>query len=240
MKYFKWNNVRLILMFGLVIFLYSFTSERNANRTLKKSEVIFANGKDVFIEAKTVNKLLIENKTSVAGVRKVNLDLNELEKALNKHSMIEKSEVFVTVDGVLKAVIKQKTPIVRVLDGDSSYYIDYEGDKMPLSDVQSARIPLVTGAQNIINSDSLIEVYRKIYNDEFLKKNIIGVQVLSNGNIKMRNRNFEYEIDFGKPINIEDKFKNYKAFFQKASLDSTLYNYKKVNLKFSQQVVCTK
>jgi cell division protein FtsQ len=36
------------------------------------------------------------------------------------------------------------------------------------------------------------------------------------------------------------KFKNYKAFFQKAVLDSSLYNYKKIDLRFTQQVVCTK
>ena len=240
MKYFKWNNVRLLLMFALVVFLYSFTSQRNESRRLRHSEVVFEGPKDRFVAAETVNKLLIENKSTAAGIRKVNLDLNNLEKTLNKHSMIEKSEVFVTVDGVLKAKVVQKTPVVRVVTPNSSYYIDYKGNKMPLSDVQSARIPLVSGAENIINSEALVDLFRVIHDDEFLQKNIIGMQVLANGNVKMRNRNFDYEIDFGKPINIEGKFNNYKAFFQKASLDSTLYNYKKVNLKFSQQVVCTK
>jgi cell division protein FtsQ len=56
----------------------------------------------------------------------------------------------------------------------------------------------------------------------------------------MQNRNYDYTIDFGKIINIDRKFKNYKAFFQKAVLDSTLNNYKKINLKFTQQVVCIK
>jgi cell division protein FtsQ len=40
--------------------------------------------------------------------------------------MIEKSDVFVSIDGVLKAVVKQKTPIARVFDNNSSFYIDYE------------------------------------------------------------------------------------------------------------------
>ncbi len=41
------------------------------------------------------------------------------------------------------------------------------------------------------------------------------------------NRNFDYEIDFGKTINIEKKFNNYKAFFQKAVTDSSLYQLQK-------------
>ena len=36
------------------------------------------------------------------------------------------------------------------------------------------------------------------------------------------------------------KIKNYKAFFQKAVSDSTLNKYKRINLKFTKQVVCIK
>jgi cell division protein FtsQ len=56
----------------------------------------------------------------------------------------------------------------------------------------------------------------------------------------MRNREYDFEIDFGRPIHIKDKFNNYKAFFQKAEEDSLLTKYKKINLKFTHQVVCTK
>ncbi len=240
MKHFKWINVRIILMFGLILFLYSFTSNRNNSRKLVKTDIVFIGSDDLFIEAETVNKLLIENNTNVKSIRKEQVDLNRLEKTLNNHNMIEKSEVFVTVDGVLKTVIKQKTPIVRVITESGSFYIDYEGNKMPLSDLQSARIPLVSGDKDLIESVELNELFRYIYNDEFLKKNIIGIQILPNGNVKLANRNYNYIIDFGKAQSIERKFANYKAFFQKASADSTLLQYKKVNLKFTQQVVCTK
>ena len=154
--------------------------------------------------------------------------------------MIEKSEVFVSVDGVLKAIVKQKTPIVRVIDGEDSFYIDYQGGKMPLSDNFTARVPLVSGEINEKNADKLNELFRFIFDDDFLRKNIVGIQIFSNGSLKMMNRNFDYEIEFGKTINVEKKFNNYKAFFQKAVLDSSLYHYKKINLKFTQQVVCTK
>ena len=56
----------------------------------------------------------------------------------------------------------------------------------------------------------------------------------------MFNRNFNYQIDFGRAIKIRAKFNNYKAFFQKAVLDSLLNTYKIVDLRFKQQVVCTK
>ena len=240
MKFLKWYNIRLILMFALVIFLYSFTSNRNSNRKLKKSEVIFVGENNNFVKQESVNKLLIENSSDVKSIAKDELNLNKLENSINAHPMIQKSEVFVSVDGVLKAVVQQKTPVARVVDEQGSFYIDYEGNTMPLSDNYTARVPLISGENNLKNKKKLSEILKMIYDDEFLKKNIIGIQVLSDESLLMSNRNFDYQIDFGRMLNEEQKFKNYKAFFQKAVLDSTLYKYKKISLRFTHQVVCTK
>ncbi|HAH55255.1 MAG TPA: cell division protein FtsQ [Flavobacterium sp.] len=240
MKLFNWTNIRLILMFSLVIFLYSFTSKRNINRKLTKSVVVFVGDDAPYIKPETVNKLLIENNKDAKSIGKDKLDLNRLEKRLNSHEMIEKSDVFVSVDGVMKAVVKQKTPVARIFDGNYSFYIDYKGNRMPLSANYTARVPLVSGVINKKNSEKLAELFRIIYDDEFLKKNIIGVQIMPNGSLKMLNRNYNYQIDFGGTVRMNAKFNNYKVFFQKAVLDSSLYKYKTIDLRFAQQVVCTK
>ena len=240
MKRFNWITIRLVLMFGLVIVLFSFTSNRNENRKLTKTKVVFVGENPSFLKQETVNKLLIENNADASAIRKDKLDLNKLENAVSSNQMVEKSEVFVTIDGVLKAVVKQKTPIARVFDGKRSFYIDYKGNTMPLSANFTARVPLVLGVIRKQNSEALAELFRKIYDDEFLKKNIIAIQIVRNGSLIMLNRNFDYQIDFGGAKNIDAKFKNYKAFFQKAVVDSTLYKYKKIDLRFTQQVICTK
>lgn len=240
MKLFNWTNIRLVLMFALVIFLFSFTSIRNNDRKLTKSTVIFLDADNLFVKSETVNKLLIENKKEAQSIQKDKLALDKLEKSINANAMIEKSEVFVSIDGVLNAVVKQRTPIARVFDESGSFYIDYQGSIMPLSEEFTARVPIVSGEISKEYKAGIYKLLRFVYDDDFLKKNIIGIQVLPNGSLMMMNRNFNYEIEFGRTINVELKFNNYKAFFQKAVLDSSLYNYKRINLKFTQQVVCTK
>ena len=227
-------------MFGLVIFLFSFTSNRNDKRKLKKSVVVFVGDDALFIKKETVNKLLIENKLNASSIEKDGLALNKIEKMLNSNAMIEKSDVFVSIDGVLKAVVKQKTPVARVLEQNNSFYIDYEGGVMPLSDNFTARVLLVSGKFNKHNKQELSQLFKMIYDDDFLKKNIIAIEIMPNGSLKMFNRNYNYQIDFGRMVNVEQKFKDYKAFFQKAVIDSTLYKYKKIDLRFTKQVVCTK
>lgn len=240
MKIFTWTNIRLVLMIMLVLFLFSFASMRNENRKIAKIDVEIIDEDTPFLLPTMVNKLLIEKNEHSKTITKEGLDLKKLEKSVNNNDFVQKSEVFVSVDGVLKAVVKQKTPVGRVVSEIGSFYLDYEGNRMPLSENYSARVPLVSGKIDAVENEKLSEVLKMIYEDDFLKKNIIGVQVVPNGNLIMQNRNYDYTIDFGKIINIDRKFKNYKAFFQKAVSDSTLNNYKKINLKFTQQVVCIK
>ena len=240
MKIFTWVNMRLMMMIIAVISLFSFTSYRNSIRKIKKTEVIFVGENTLFVKPEMVNKLLIENNNDLKTIHKVDLDLEELERSLSKQEMIQEADVFVSVDGVLKAVVKQKIPVGRVFNEAGSFYIDYEGNKMPLSENYTARVPLLSGKITVLKKEKLSELLRMIDEDEFLKKNIIGVQVLPNGSLVMANRNYGFQIDFGRTINIERKFKNYKAFFQKAVLDSTLNKYKRINLKFTKQVVCIK
>lgn len=239
-KYFNWPTLRLVLILGIVCFLYSFMTKRNEQRKLKEITVEFLGNQQLFLTHETVNKLLIENKEDVSSIAKVALDLNNLENTIKKHAMVDEAEVFLSIDGKLKAVVKQKTPVARVFNQDDSYYIDFKGAKMPLSAIHTARVPLVSGEIKEENSEKLDELFRIIHEDVFLRKNIIGVEVLPNGSLKMKNRNYNYDIEFGRTINMKQKFDNYKAFLQKAVLDSSIHKYKKINLKFTQQVVCTK
>ena len=240
MKFINWINIRLVLMMAILVVLYSFTSNRNAHRKITKSEVIFVGKSDNFIDAKTVNKLLIENNKGLQSIAKSDLNLDKLENSINKNPMVEKAQVFVSVDGVLKAFVKEKKPIARVFNDESTYYIDYQGNTMPLSNTNTARVPLVLGSISAKNRKQLTKVLKLIYDDPFLKKNIIGLELDNNDDLQMKNRNYNSQIEFGKMVHIEKKFKNYKAFFQKVVLDSTLNKYKKINLRFNHQVVCSK
>ncbi|MFM9988221.1 cell division protein FtsQ/DivIB [Flavobacterium sp.] len=233
-------NIQLIAILALVVFLYSFTSKRNEHRKISKPTIEFLNSESPFVTHEMVNNLLIDNFGGTFSIQKDRVNLKNIEQTINKHDLIEKSEVFLSVDGKLKAVIKQKTPIARVFNGNTSFYIDYKGGKMPLSSNFTARVPLVYGDFNNRYSKNFVELLQEIYNDDFLKKNIIGMKISSDGSIVMKNRDYNYDIVFGRTIYMERKFNNYKAFFQKAVQDTLINSYKKINLKFTKQVVCTK
>ncbi|UNY99089.1 cell division protein FtsQ/DivIB [Zhouia spongiae] len=234
----KWRHIKLPVLILGVVGLYSFTVNRNAARKMTGVEIRFADSNQLFITYEMVNKLLIQKNKDTSGVRKDELDLNILEQALNSNDMIQNAHVYLTVNGELGAKVKQRKPIARV-NATVPFYIDSEGKPMPLSSVFSARVPIITGD---VKKDDLKEIYGLadyIRNDEFLKKHIVGIHK-TDKNFELKLRVDEFIVMLGDTENLDNKFFNFKAFYQKAIKDRSLSDYKAVNLKFNNQVVCTK
>lgn len=230
--------IKALLLVSVLFFLFSFAKNRNESRKFAKIGFHFTNNENLYVTEKAVNKLLIQNNVGVQSVGKETLDLNRVESILKKHEMIENAEVFITIDGTLGATITQRQPIARVMDSQQ-FYIDRKGFKMPLSEYHSARVPIVTG----VSENQLQEVFPLvdyIKNDEFLSRQVVGVERLPSGLYELQLREADFEVFFGRINNIELKFNNFKAFYQKAMKDKKLNTYSKVNLRFGNQVVCTK
>ncbi|MCF7561008.1 hypothetical protein L3X39_10210 [Sabulilitoribacter multivorans] len=235
----NWNYIKMIVLLGLVVFLFAFASSRNLKREVSKPNVKFVGENNLFITSETVSKLLIQNYGTVKNVPKETLDLNLLENALKSNSMIKNAEVYVAVNGTLNAEIEQKTPIARV-STNASYYIDDEGFYMPLSSNYSARVPLVTGYVEKNNLKNAFKIAQKIKEDEFLKKYVIEIHQDINSRLYLRLRQCDFLVQLGDISFIDKKINNLKAFYQKSLKEQTLNSYSRVNLQFENQVICTK
>jgi hypothetical protein len=165
------------------------------------------------------------------------LRLNEIEKLLDNNVMIEKSEVFCTIDGTLNAKIKQREPIARVYDGAGVYYMDTQGKKMPLSSSYSARVPVLRGntEQYWQASYALMQF---IQNDQWMAENITEVLVKPNGEYDFLMRVPTFKVVFGKFEDETLKKANLKAFYKQLEKTNKLNEYSVVNLKYMNQVVC--
>ncbi|MCF6296463.1 MAG: cell division protein FtsQ [Flavobacteriaceae bacterium] len=226
-----------------VVFLYGFASHRNANKKIEDIDVIFKNGDNLFISYEMVNKLLIQSLNTKGNQSKENLNLNNLERFVQNNDMIEKAEIFLTLKGSLRALITQRTPVLRVANSTGSYYYDKQGKKMPLSNNYSARVPITSSKLNKEKCNDIIYLANKIKNDNFLRKQIIGIKQIENkgtNQFELKTRLGNQIIIFGKLKKVNEKIKKLKVFYQKSISDNTLNNYKTINLKFKNQVVCAK
>lgn len=237
MKKYK-NYIIGILLFASVGFLFGFAEKRNNARKIDDVVIQFTDQENLYITEVAVNNLLIQNQIEVEKLYKDSLDLNKVENLLLKNEMIENAQVYLTIDGKLGAKIAQRKPIGRV-QAKTAFYVDRNGEKMPLSPFHSARVPLVTGV-NEAQVEEAFAILDYIKKDEFLTQHITAINRKKNGFYMLEVRGMDFQIAFGRPRGMETKFNNFKSFYQNGLKNNKLNLYKTVNLQFGNQVVATK
>jgi len=229
----------LILLVSLGL-LYSFSNARNGRKIIENIQVEFESGANSFLTHTMVNKLLIQNDSSVQNQTKSVIDLYRLEEEVLENPYIEKASLFITIDGTLHSLIKQREPVARVMTGERTYYLDSHGVEVPLSDHYSARVPLITGVKEGQNLEHIHLLLQKITADDFLKKEIVGIHLKEHNECLFTVRSGNYKIEFGSFTEMDQKFKKLKAFYNKTFDDGTIHTYKTINIKYHNQVVGVK
>ena len=160
--------LKYILFFCLLIsvgFLYSFSAARNHRKKVSKIDIKIESGISKFLNHSMVNKLLIQKNETVKNLPKSVINLYGLESNISKNPYVEKAVVFLTIRGELKTAVKQRTPIVRIIQDDEVYYVDKQGVKVPLSENYSARVLLVSGVKNDVEMKEIMPLISTILED---------------------------------------------------------------------------
>jgi cell division protein FtsQ len=240
----KFKGVLKYLLFVVLVvglgFLCHFSLERNQQKKVSEIVIEFEDGNNNFLTYSMVDKLLIQNNETVQNQAKSVINLYGLENKISENPYVEKAAVFLTIGGRLKSMIKQRVPVARIIYKDDSYYIDKQGVKVPLSDNYSARVLLVSGVKNEEDIKEILPLVTLILADIFLQKEIVGIQKSDVDEYQFSVRSGNYKIDFGKLAEVDVKFKKLKAFYNKTFEDKTIKKYNTINLKYHNQVVCTK
>jgi cell division protein FtsQ len=226
----------------------------------KDIRIYIENNEDYILLEETDVTPIIRRKCGVLkGTQSADIKVAELEKTLNKISSIKKSQVFYDVAGNLHIAIKQREPIVRVLnDNGESYYIDRGGKVMPLSNKYNARVIIANGVfdtpylkyLDVSNLDSLQEnqfVLHSIFilseyitRDEFWQKMIEQIYVNEKGNFILTPKIGPKEIEIGTIENMEYKLNKIKVFYEQGFPQKGFNVYKKINVSYSNQVIATR
>ncbi|MBK9256957.1 MAG: hypothetical protein IPM42_15855 [Saprospiraceae bacterium] len=189
-------------------------------------------------------------KIEQVNIRKI--DTRALEESLNEDSRIDVADVYFDSKDRLTVWIRQRKPIMRVVDRNNiSYYLDVKGEKVPTIVSGAIRVPLVTGdlesyQPDMIHSDKksklkeVFEIMKYVDGDEFLSALIEQVHVEEGtGEIFMIPKIGREKLIFGGAENMEEKFDKLKIFYRDGLPRLGWSKYSALNLKVTDQVVCT-
>jgi len=231
--------MKIVSLLLIISGLYGFADYRSKAKKIDDISIKFLGDNNLYLNETLVNKLLIQKCGSLKNRRKEQVVLNTVETVIKSNPMVKNAQVYLSIEGELISKIVQRKPIGRV-EGVSKFYLDDTGKRMPLSKQHSARVPIITGK---ITGKSLEDAYvilEFINEDDFLRKNVIGIHIEDEGKYQLKLRIENFVVNLGGIENLDEKFKNFMAFYVKAAKDKTLNKYAKVSLEFENQVVCTK
>ncbi len=201
----------------------------------------------VFVDEKDIKEIL-KQKGNLAGVSMNQVDLRNIEEALEKDPWIKNAELFFDNKQVLQVSITEREPIARIFTvTGNSFYLDSSGKVLPLSDKLSARVPVFTGfpfGKKLSKPDSVllkdvIRLSNYIYADSFWYAQIAQVDITGN-EFDMVPVIGNHIIKFGEAKDLDKKFKKLFSFYKNVSARVGFDKYETINLMYDGQVVATK
>jgi len=235
--------IGLLLLGGYIVFAAFFFKEKPNEQVCGNFEIVVdADQEGRFVEVDELEKFVDQQGLNPYGKQLKEINTYEIQEALLSNKMIKTAEVFITSGGGIRAVITERIPILRIMNSKGeNYYIDREGETMPLSNLNTAYLPIATG--NIKEEFAKQELHKFalfLHKDEFWNAQIEQIVVQSEKDILLISRVGDHQIEIGSLDDYESKLSRLRTFYDKVLPETGWNRYSKINLKYDKQVVGTK
>jgi cell division protein FtsQ len=255
LKRINWNAIFtgfawLISLAGVVVLLGFINVKK---QTVKCTDVkILIPGADNFIEREEIDAILKEDQGILLGRNLENINIHKIEKKLQSNPYIGFAKVYVDMDGVLHIEVKQRQPILRLLnENGQDFYIDNDGLKMPISSNFTANVLVATGHISEVFGSRVDTLHTQLAKDlyktaQYIKKDTLWdaqieqIVVDQKNDIELIPRVGNQRIILGNADSLEKKMKNLLLFYKKAMPQVGWDTYKTINIKYTNQIVCEK
>jgi cell division protein FtsQ len=250
---FKFNLKREIKIAGVllvVLFLIAFTERKQGTVAIQDIQIKIENTNDNhFLDETDINKLMQLNHENLRGASLNKVGLKEIEKKIKQDRFVKDAQLYTDLKGNLVVNVELRRPIARIVRNDGpDGYIAEDGTIMPVSERFSSRVLLISGfyvrqllRQENINSTEegkqLMTMIKMIREDDFWKAQITQLDIDSKMRIDVVPEVGNETIEFGKPENIETKFKKLKIFYKEILPAKGWGKYRRVNLEYEGQIV---
>lgn len=258
MKKFSWKKIGIafvsaLAMLGVLMVSLAASNYQQQLRCNSLQIHILPNDGSAFLSDQNVRTTLFNyTNDSISGDRVDQVAFRHLEKVVDKNPYVEKSQVYVDALGNVHVNVMPRIPVLRVINSNGvSYYLDAEGNTMPLSDKFTAHVPVAMGNIHLsenepVSSDSA--VYKNLYTmtcavrrDSFLNSLVDEIWVDDAKQISFFPRVGNQQIIVGDTSEMKQKTKKLKLFYTDALHgDFTLSDYATIDIRFDGEIYCTR
>ncbi|MFZ2904743.1 MAG: cell division protein FtsQ [Cyclobacteriaceae bacterium] len=234
-----------------VLFFFIGFSERKQGAVAVKDIIIKVENvnENQFIDEEDVAELMQLSQENMKGATLDRLNLKELETRIKSNRFVKDAELYSDLKGnlIVKAILRR--PIARIVRNDGpDGYIAEDGTIMPVSDKFTTRVVLISGSfsnqllkvenlNRFIEGKQLMEMLKIIREDEFWRAQIAQLDIDNRVHVDIFPQVGGQLIEFGKPDNLEEKFKKLRIFYKEILPKQGWNTYERVNVEYQGQII---
>ncbi|GHU62379.1 cell division protein FtsQ [Bacteroidia bacterium] len=198
------------------------------------------------LERHYISQSDIVNMLKNAGISPVGKELQlvntaAIENKLEENKLIKRAECYKTIGGSVNIKIHQRIPVIRIFNNQGNFFMDEEGVVLPVPRNFSAYIPVASGSiDKEYAKDKLLEFAFFLQSDKFWNSLISQIYVAPNGDVELTPVVGNHQIILGKMEDYKDHLDKLRLFYEKGLNKVGWNKYSIINLKYKNQVVCTK
>ena len=230
-------------------FLIAFSERKQGGAVCKEIVIELDNlNENHFLDEADVMQLVEGSGEPIKGVGIGRIKLKAIENKLKYDKHILDAELFGDLKGNLIVNVELRRPIARIVQSDApDAYIAEDGVIMPVSEKYTSRVLLISGAvkellesENLNKSEEgkqLLAMIEFINADKFWKAQVAQLELNKNGKVTIYPQVTGQLVEFGKPDNVEVKFKKLMVFYKEILPTRGWTRYERVNLEYEGQVI---
>lgn len=251
----KWLNIItkisfLLLLVGFAVL--SVAAKVKRDNLQPKDVKISINHNDgyFFITKKEVLVKLNDIISDSSRIKNI-YNLNILKSKVEENPFVKDVDVFVDHNNHVNISINQRKPLFRVVNEQNiSYYVDADGYKFPLSNHAFPKVLIVSGnipdnslLSGKIESAKLKRIYdwvKHMSEDEYWTSMIAQIYIDAEGKTELITRVGNYQVLVDDKLEPADQLEKLQIFLEEIAQNQGWEKYKKINVQFDGQIICSK
>ena len=250
-----------VILIAYMLTSLSFSANRNAILLCNDLQIIMDDTiNSGFLTKANIESLILSEEKDLLGYPISKINTRILEERIRNSPYIKSAEMFYDLEGILYVNVAQRVPVVKVLTKNgTSYYMDSEGFLFSPTGTFTPHILIANGyftegselrkSKDIINLEEkdkysewtdLLELVNFIEKDKFWKSQVVQIYYNRNQEFELIPRVGAHQIIFGNADGMKTKFMNLKTLYKEGFAYEGWNKYGIINLKYDNQVICTK
>lgn len=196
-----------------------------------------------FVNRLDILKFINSANINPNGLSYKNISLDNMEKKIATIPFVKESQCYKSPGGYLCVDIIQRKPILRIKTPTQDLYLDSEGSLMNTSSAFCAYVPVLLSEKTLDKSYLKKDIYEFanfVYNDKFYSSLVEQLYIDANGKMEMVPRIGSQIVVLGSTEGYEKKMARLKKLYESGFSKVGWNKYKKIDLTYDNQAVCTR